>query len=1149
MANILKKYILKISFRLLFISTILYVPANAVDLKVKASIKSKEDGTYSAIIRNYVAAYSDTIKTYEKSHKINSGKWINDTSVDINPPTSASYNNKAIIFHKNYGSKYKSLNEYKKGDVYINYDTITGIMDTANENPYNYGFSFGNKNVVVEGGGSYSGKNPTTYPATPFNNSNSITKSLLNDGTSRIRWQVIQYKGCAPVVVNDREINQELLNEIIKDGSPVIFEEDDQGKYTRFSFVATTNDQRTDRQHVRTYGKTMATAAQYFYAVGRYWSSSNKGFTGPDYGSDDSYNGGIINGVTYGASKGTSIANQYDNILIIPVADLKKEVYVKHIVKDAKGNVKNINISNGQQLLDGKPVQSLGAKKGYQESYEFNKGSSITVNRSTTLASDGKQYKLVDSKCSSASTLKEAENNLKNTTNKGKSQYSIGFESAQKVTVVEFYYEENNISDPTGKIKIEEDSAEVCKIFNVPIGSTISPYVVANKFMITDIKFYLGNDGKYYLSEYKVNKLSSANMYLKDRKPISGTSKEALFEGNKSTIDIIEKNINDAINKQKNSLSGITTIPESIASVESTSANDCNSQYTISMDKYNGIREIYGDVIYNKVNVLKGKVESYSSKVINNIEVNPKINVYAPLGISVKTETGKIVDHTTGSNGFIVQRDAEITITPEVTLATQKYLNYYYVIMDFDADNLTSGGHIKAGTAVRVDKGKALKIKATSGTESGDIIAQVNNKIKVIGVTVNMPDKRLENQVLQEEGRVNATGGFESVSNVRYVDEGSIKIPEATCKIDEDDYSDRRHIGYYCGNMFRDAYYFARVTSTSKNIGRIYDFKITDCTDINFKNVFRVTSGNSVNALTGNTYVSGDKKLYIYKGQNFLIPLSNLGITGTKAKKILPLGPYKNTNSSYVQAPKMGYRISFDLKTSGYFAYNENTERSSRKIVITPSYYYISKDGKTVIDNITLYYKDSSGKYVNFKNSNYTIYFKPNDGYRFKYNSDEAGNTKWMSSQLEPLVIGKESFELNYKMMTSSGNDFIQAWYGEFKLPNSTIAVGGGASINNPLTNGYVGVKFKIDCVDQNGVTVSYNENDKGADQLKNTTQWDYEGYLGYSGVGRDLTSKDDIKLQLEKGVYQIDTQAKYEQFKSTVVLFDLDNRAANDFE
>ena len=135
--------------------------------------------------------------------------------------------------------------------------------------------------------------------------------------------------------------------------------------------------------------------------------------------------------------------------------------------------------------------------------------------------------------------------------------------------------------------------------------------------------------------------------------------------------------------------------------------------------------------------------------------------------------------------------------------------------------------------------------------------------------------------------------------------------------------------------------------------------------------------------------------------------------------------------------------------------------------------------------------------------------------------------------------------------MSTADNNFIQAWYGEFKLPNSTIAVK-GSDVSKPYTNGYIGVVFKITSIDKDSNSkvireISYNHNNNNADEDKkdNTTQWDYEGYLGFTNYGNKV---DTITLQLEKGDWKID-DSRYQNIKGTVVLYDTDNRASNDFD
>ena len=360
--------------------------------------------------------------------------------------------------------------------------------------------------------------------------------------------------------------------------------------------------------------------------------------------------------------------------------------------------------------------------------------------------------------------------------------------------------------------------------------------------------------------------------------------------------------------------------------------------------------------------------------------------------------------------------------------------------------------------------------------------------------------------------------------------------------------SNLRQINYYTlKDITADAYHRVSTSIVTSNLGRIFDFKLTDCSDLNFKDVFRKTTSANVNEPSGVVYFSGIRRLKMYTAD------SNVGYNDTESvsnqKTIMPLGPYKNTNQYKLEAPKLGYRFSYDLKTTGMLS-NNDLINGTRYVKITPSYYYISKSGTGYDENITLYYKNESGKYVPFVNSGYSIYFRPNDGYRNLSNKNITPNSSFLSTKLEKLDISNSSgFIINSKMVDTSGNNdnFIQTWYGEFKLPNSTIAVPNGGNINNPKTDGYIGVKFVVECIDKTGgntIVISYNVNDKSAGGI-NTSQWDYDGYAGFNTPGSQATN---LKLQLEKGVLNLDNNM-YNKIKGTVVLYDTDNRAAQDFE
>lgn len=772
---------------------------------------------------------------------------------------------------------------------------------------------------------------------------------------------------------------------------------------------------------------------------------------------------------------------------------------------------------------------------------------------------------------------------------------------------------------PGSGIKTVSDGSKTddCQMQYTPTNENITPYLIANKVKFITLKYQYKIEGKvlkYKAKNFDVNKLISGNISNNsgDVGKIFGgaNDKWTLLEGN-STKEFTAKNV-DSINAELEKYKEVKKFPSKsdlkTVAEKKTEKNDFETGYKVPENRYNGLRIPKITANYQKYNVL---TKSYSgSKISTNTKNESKVIVYNPIKVEkVRVESSGIVDHSVGTNNTsVIQKNADFTLKiSEPTGDAYKnhkyteYIDKYYLIFDINVVktndtnyeklySFTSGGQIQEitknvgeeipyGTVIILSKNtKEFKAKA-GNTVSGNINQNSTNentsdtrKISLIASSNNMPIENnnwLKQKVLNRESKnlitsaneytyiglknndsfkVNINGQYETFPVRRnYCERG---INYANYKV-----HDAR--AYSNLTMYNDAYYFAKSDNEVTNLGRIYDFKVTDCSDIDFKSVFRKNE-QGVNDLTGIEYFSGVKKYSIYSSDvNTLEDREGLTISSsTAAKTILPLGPYKNTNISYVNAPKMGYRISFDLKTSGFFDKSKedlNDANSPKKEVrITPKYYYISKDGKTYKPNINLYYKNSSGKYTKFVGSNYTIYFKPNDGYRTKSNSGVTSNLDTMSSQLEPLTVGSSDyFVLSSKMMSSSDNNFIQSWYGEFKLPNSTIAVE-GSNVSKPLTDGYVGVKFEIvSCESSNGREnkISYNSNDKKADPNTNTTQWDYEGYLGFSTPGKKA---DDLSIQLEKGTWTVNdtnSNAKYGDVKGTVALFDLDNRAANDFD
>ncbi len=538
-------------------------------------------------------------------------------------------------------------------------------------------------------------------------------------------------------------------------------------------------------------------------------------------------------------------------------------------------------------------------------------------------------------------------------------------------------------------------------------------------------------------------------------------------------------------------------------------------------------------------------------------EVN-KVNVLTPLNFKLKIETPTVVNHSDSSDIITLQKNAVFKVIPTFSgtaiagynnIDTNEFVKYTMVKFDFDITGLQIHGtytdddgnreydyyeNIPAGTWIKIPPGGYLEAKPTMYTESeGVTVDRAANSVNGVAFTINNPPELTTatmNGLNSSSWKNLLTSYIESTNTTT--------MPNLTAT---------NHGSYISPSSIKgDAYHRVQDKIVTTNLGRIFDFKLTDCTDLNFKEVFRRQTISDVNATTGTVYFSGIKKLKMYYtyadiGYNDYEEVSN---TST----ILPLGPYKSTNNTMIEAPKLGYRVSFDLKTNGSLG---AAELSTRSVKITPSYYYISKDGSNFTKDITLYYKNSTGQYTKFVDSGYKIYFKPNDGYRNVANSSVTPNSRYLSDALKELNISSSSgFILDSSMMDTSADDdmFIQAWYGEFKLPNSTIAVKNGSSINKPLTDGYIGVIFKIECTDKGtkNVTVAYDNEDKGLDGSRhNTSQWDYEGYIGFNSPG---SNADGLSIKLEKGDWNINDDM-YNKIKGTVLLYDTDNRAAEDFD
>lgn len=768
----------------------------------------------------------------------------------------------------------------------------------------------------------------------------------------------------------------------------------------------------------------------------------------------------------------------------------------------------------------------------------------------------------------------------------------------------------------------------------VPIGEDIKPIVNVPKVILIDSLSYSYDNtrggiwqevsvknGKYnlrvvgykalVLTEVKIKQNDGSNFVslLSEDKVVYSRSNMA----NNSILSTelvnsnLGKNIGEALSKKFEYSGSSRSDYENHVYKYATSLTEINNYITneiagsnviIDNDAYNGVKSAYATVKYKAVNIgitdfsYYSNISPYlkegsSSSVLGGDNSNNEsgdyerttkdsvkkkeystnssyVNVYEPLSLSIDVKGINTVDHTTGKdNSTLIQNNAKLKVTAMIRPLTSytkmsiqhikdKYLGAYYYKFGFKVDyngkTYESGSWIRGGESIEVLVNDSRLDNDNNTTTS--VVSDYMNEIVCMAVTKNIPSYKNEDLTTIYD---------------HYSSSNEITIP-IDCKDSNEITTNNEWSETLKSNnkVKQDAYYAVKATKRIASIGRIYDFRITDCTDVDFKSVFR-KSGQGVNSLTGTVYFSGIKELQIFgNGVNSL--------EMRKDPKTLPLGPYKHTNSNYVDAPKMGYRISFDVKTTGKYvttskAANELNSKYKKYVKITPSYYYIKKDGTGYNENITLYYKNASNKYVKFIGSGFKISYKPNDGYRNVTNLGITNITDMFTDKYVTLeVSNKDGFNLNIESMCTNYSGYVQSWYGEFKLPNTTIAVADGGSVTNPLTDGYIGVKFDIKCIyiyDTQTTEVSYNTPNKNASGT-NTTQWDYEGYLGFKNAGKDVTENDGLYLQFPKGklmissqeIYekskgktQVSAQDMYEKIRGTVVFFDLDNRASNDFE
>lgn len=573
-----------------------------------------------------------------------------------------------------------------------------------------------------------------------------------------------------------------------------------------------------------------------------------------------------------------------------------------------------------------------------------------------------------------------------------------------------------------------------------------------------------------------------------------------------------------------------------------------NNVANVPADKYNGKRILSGKLQYernkaayvdNSCNINDTVSELHMNEGNKNSE---PVVVLTPVIANMNLKSNSsFVDHSENEIvGEVVQRNVPF----EVNVLTSGITHPSYPMMK-EYDKYTNKTEIKFSFAIKFHKcydknGKLVEDVPTASPAGTWINVPVGGKIVAQALNSETGEDEKKEGTLEGTYQVKAYAINSPKSDVYYQD----------AKVDSMDLSDNRyniiakkHNKYHGLNLEKETKYIARSIKKTVSIGRMYDFKVTDVVDIDWKNVFR--KDNAIDH-TGNFYHSGISKWNMYASTANAMENRPDSEIGRNPQRILPIGPSKHTNLNYVKAPKMGYKFAFDLKTTGKIG-----DATNKYIDIVPEFYYISKDGSKFYDSskIDLYYMNAAKKYVKVGSSadTYKLTMRPADGIRYIAKYESTFNKSNLSKNTVNIgSLTKVRLTMDKNLVENEKN-MIQLWYGEYKLPNSTIAVlKDKPDLQNPLKDGYIGVKFNITCVEKNEsreIILSYNKNDKNKPGVPNTSQWDYERYMKVKPE-----SPYELGYKLEKGVWNISNDV-FQKVKGTVMLYDTDQKAAGDFD
>ena len=264
---------------------------------------------------------------------------------------------------------------------------------------------------------------------------------------------------------------------------------------------------------------------------------------------------------------------------------------------------------------------------------------------------------------------------------------------------------------------------------------------------------------------------------------------------------------------------------------------------------------------------------------------------------------------------------------------------------------------------------------------------------------------------------------------------------------------------------------------------------------------------------------------------------------------------------------KLGYTAYFDLKTLG---------AASNKINITPKIYYVDTNGNNLTDNVDLYYRTTDQKYRKLADEDIVIKMTLNNTKGEEYNSsfmrDKIESTKALNIDyskvlniggLKKIILTENNSTLaKYKYSGDSRYDYIRSpiknsrrWYGEVRVPASTIVAEKGATVaeisrgQKIKKTGYLVVVFESI---ETGANTSNN-------YLKYSIGRDADG-VQFSPNGTNLVSpsimyneKTNNGAQALKASIKLPnnerTFSSYPQTDAPIIVYDVSLRANKDLE